>query len=145
MTPMKDVEVLLVEDDPGDVELIREGLNGAKIYINLHVIDDGIKAMKYLRREEPYRAASKPDLIILDLNLPKKDGKDVLHEVKNDEQLKSIPVVVLTTSASEEDVNRCYELGANCCITKPIGLEEFLKIVKSIKNFWVTIVKLPTA
>jgi len=145
MTPMKDVEVLLVEDDPGDVELIREGLNGAKIFINLHVIDDGIKAMKYLRREGPYRAASKPDLIILDLNLPKKDGKDVLHEVKNDERLKSIPVVVLTTSASEEDVNRCYELGANCCITKPIGLEEFLKIVKSIKNFWVTIVKLPTA
>ena len=145
MTPMKDVEVLLVEDDPGDVELIREGLNGAKIFINLHVIDDGIKAMKYLRREGPYRVAPKPDLIILDLNLPKKDGKDVLHEVKNDEQLKSIPVVVLTTSASEEDVNRCYELGANCCITKPIGLEEFLKIVKSIKNFWVTIVKLPTA
>ena len=145
MTPMKDVEVLLVEDDPGDVELIREGLNGAKIFINLHVIDDGIKAMKYLRREEPYRAASKPDLIILDLNLPKKDGKDVLHEVKNDERLKSIPVVVLTTSASEEDLNRCYELGANCCITKPIGLEEFIKIVKSIKEFWVTIVKLPAA
>lgn len=145
MTPVKDVEVLLVEDDPGDVELIKEGLNGAKIFINLHVVDDGVKAIKYLKREGPYGNASRPDLIILDLNLPKKDGKDVILEVRNDERLKSIPIVVFTTSASEEDFSRCYELGANCCITKPIGLDEFMKIVKSIKDFWVTIVKLPVA
>jgi len=145
MTPVKDVEVLLVEDDPGDVELIREGLINAKIFLNLHVTNDGIEAMKYLKREGPYSDASKPALIILDLNLPKKDGRDVLREIKNDAQLRSIPVVVFTTSASEEDFTRCYSLGANCCITKPIGLEEFIKIVKSIKEFWVTIVKLPAA
>ncbi|NJD55446.1 MAG: response regulator [Nitrospirae bacterium] len=145
MTPVKDVEVLLVEDDPGDIELIREGLDDAKILIDLHVVDDGIKAMKYLRREGPYNASARPELIILDLNLPKKDGRDVLLEIKKDEKLKSIPVVVLTTSASEEDFNRCYELGANCCITKPIGLQEFMRIVQAIHDFWVTIVKLPAA
>ena len=143
MNIMKSVEVLLVEDDPSDVELTREGLNDSKMLINLNVVHDGIMALKYLRREPPYPNAARPDLIILDLNLPKKDGREVLKEIKNDDILKSIPVVILTTSQDAYDIQRCYELGANCWITKPVGLEEFIKIVGSVQDFWFTVVKLP--
>ena len=143
MNVMKSVEVLLVEDDPSDVELTREGLNDSKMLINLNVVHDGIMALKYLRREPPYPNAARPDLIILDLNLPKKDGREVLKEIKNDDILKSIPVVILTTSQDAYDIQRCYELGANCWITKPVGLEEFIKIVGSVQDFWFTVVKLP--
>ena len=143
MNVMKSVEVLLVEDDPSDVELTREGLNDSKMLINLNVVNDGIQAMKYLRREPPYPDAARPDLVILDLNLPKKDGREVLKEIKNDDILKSIPVVILTTSQDAYDIQRCYELGANCWITKPVGLEEFIKIVGSVQDFWLTVVKLP--
>lgn len=143
MSPIKSVQVLLVEDDPADVELTREGLKDSKMMISLNVVDDGVKAMKYLRRESPYAEAVRPDLIILDLNLPKKDGREVLQEIKGDDNLKCIPVVVLTTSQAAWDIQRCYELGANCWITKPIGLEEFIKIVGTVQDFWFTVVKLP--
>ncbi len=143
MDPRKEVEVLLVEDDPGDVELTTEGLKDSKMLVNLHVVDDGIKAMKYLKREAPYTDALRPDLVLLDLNLPKKDGREVLREIKGSETLKSIPVVILTTSADEGHFSRCYEYGANCCITKPVGLDDFVRIVKTIQEFWFTIVKLP--
>lgn len=143
MSPIKSVQVLLVEDDPADVELTREGLKDSKMMINLNVVDDGIKAMKYLKKEAPYIDAVRPDLIILDLNLPKKDGREVLQDIKGDESLKCIPVVVLTTSQAAWDIQKCYELGANCWITKPIGLEEFIKIVGTVQDFWFTVVKLP--
>lgn len=143
MTPVKSVHILLVEDDPADVELTREGLKDSKMLVNLNVVDDGIKAMQYLRKETPYSDAARPDLIILDLNMPKKDGRAVLQEIKSDEGLKCIPVVVLTTSQDAWDIQRCYEMGANCWITKPIGLEEFIKIVGTVQDFWFTVVKLP--
>jgi two-component system response regulator len=143
MSPPRTVDVLLVEDDPADVELTREGLKDSKMLIHLDVVDDGIKAMQYLRREAPYADARRPDLIILDLNLPRKDGRQVLTELKKDEALKPIPVVVLTTSQDAWDIQRCYEWGANCWITKPIGLKEFIKIVETIQDFWFTVVKLP--
>jgi CheY-like chemotaxis protein len=143
MSPIKSVEILLVEDDPADVELTREGLHDSKMHVHLNVVDDGVKAMKFLRKEEPYKDAPRPDLIILDLNLPKKDGREVLQEIKGDEALKCIPVVVLTTSQDAFDIQRCYELGANCWVSKPIGLDEFIKIVSSVHDFWFTVVKLP--
>jgi two-component system response regulator len=145
MTPIRSAEILMVEDDAADVELTREGLKDAKMMVNLNVVDDGVKAIKYLRKEEPYGNAERPDLIILDLNLPKKDGREVLREIKNDENLKSIPVVVLTTSSDSWDIQKCYEWGANCWITKPIGLSEFIKIVSHLHDFWLTVVKLPRA
>jgi two-component system response regulator len=111
--------------------------------VHLNVVDDGVEAMKYLRKEPPYADARRPDLMILDLNLPKKDGREVLRDIKNDETLRCIPVVVLTTSQDEWDIQRCYELGANCWITKPIGLQEFVKIVGAVQDFWFTVVKLP--
>jgi two-component system response regulator len=143
MSPPRTVDVLLVEDDPADVELTREGLKDSKMLVHLDTVDDGIKAMQYLRREAPYMDARRPDLIILDLNLPRKDGRQVLTELKKDEALKPIPVVVLTTSQDACDIQRWYELGANCWITKPIGLKEFIKIVEAIQDFWFTVVKLP--
>jgi chemotaxis family two-component system response regulator Rcp1 len=143
MSPIRSVDVLLVEDDPADVELTREGLRDSKMLVRLESVDDGIKAMQYLRREAPYTDATNPDLIILDLNLPRKDGREVLQEIKKDEALKCIPVVILTTSQDEWDIQRCYEWGANCWITKPIGLREFIKIVGTIQEFWLTVVKLP--
>ena len=136
-------EILLVEDSPGDVRLTREALKDAKMYINLHVATDGIEAMAFLNREGPYVAVPQPDLILLDLNLPRKDGRQVLEEIKENPSLKCIPVVVLTTSASDEDVLRSYQLHANCYISKPVDLEGFLKVITSIDNFWLTIVKLP--
>jgi len=137
------IEVLLVEDSPGDVRLTREAFKDAKVHINLHVAMDGAEAMAFLNREGRHANSPRPDLILLDLNLPKKDGREVLAEIKENPTLKSIPVVVLTTSASEEDILRSYLLHANCYITKPVGLDGFLKIVQSIDNFWLSVVKLP--
>jgi two-component system, chemotaxis family, response regulator Rcp1 len=137
------IEVLLVEDSPGDVRLTREAFKDAKVHINLHVASDGAKAMAFLKRENEYANAPRPDLILLDLNLPKKDGREVLAEIKEDLTLKTIPVVVLTTSSSEADVLGSYQLHANCYITKPVGLEGFLTVVKSIDSFWLSVVRLP--
>jgi len=137
------IEVLLVEDSPGDVRLTREAFKDAKVHINLHVAPDGVEAMAFLRREGEYANVPRPDLILLDLNLPKKGGREVLEEIKESPTLKSIPVVILTTSASEEDILRSYMLHANCYITKPVGLDGFLKVVHSIDNFWLSVVKLP--
>jgi two-component system, chemotaxis family, response regulator Rcp1 len=137
------IEILLVEDSPGDVLLTREALRDAKIRLNLQVAADGEEAMALLRREGKYAAAPRPDLVLLDLNLPKKDGREVLQEIKADSNLAIIPVVILTTSASEVDILRSYQLHANCFVTKPVDLEQFLIVVKSIDNFWLTVVKLP--
>ena len=137
------IEVLLVEDSPGDVRLTREAFKDAKVHINLHVASDGAEAMAFLAREGAHVNALRPDLILLDLNLPKKDGREVLEEIKESPTLKSIPVVILTTSGSEADILRSYRLHANCYITKPVDLEGFLNVVKSIDNFWLSVVKLP--
>jgi CheY-like chemotaxis protein len=137
------LEVLLVEDSLGDVRLTQEALKDAKVHINLLVVRDGMDAMAFLMREGEYAAVPRPDLILLDLNLPRKDGREVLKEIKENPGLKSIPVVVLTTSASEADILRSYLLHANCYITKPVNLDGFLTVVKSIDNFWLSIVKLP--
>ena len=137
------IEVLLVEDSVGDVRLTREAFKDARVHINLHVAVDGDDAMTFLKRERQYADAPRPDLILLDLNLPKKDGREVLKEIKESRTLATIPVVILTTSASEEDILRTYQLHANCYITKPVDLEGFLKVVKSIDTFWLSVVKLP--
>lgn len=138
------LEVLLVEDDPADVELTREALADSKLMTNLHVVGDGIAAMEFLLGKGKYADSPRPDLILLDLNMPKKDGREVLEELKGAEDLRSIPVVVLTTSGAEEDILRSYNLGANCYVTKPVGLEQFMKVVEVIDNFWFTVVKLPS-
>ena len=140
---VRPIEILLVEDNPGDVDLDREALNDNKIHNNLSVVGDGVEAMAFLRREGAYAQAPRPDLVLLDLNLPKKDGREVLAEVKEDETLKRIPVVILTSSGAEADVLKTYNLHANCYITKPIDLNQFVKVVKSTKNFWLSIVTLP--
>jgi two-component system, chemotaxis family, response regulator Rcp1 len=137
------IEVLLVEDSAGDVRLTREAFRDAKVHINLHVATDGTEAMDFLKREGKHVNVPRPDLILLDLNLPKKDGREVLADIKQSDILKSIPVVILTTSASDEDILRSYLLHANCYITKPVDLDGFLKVVKSIDNFWLSVVKLP--
>jgi chemotaxis family two-component system response regulator Rcp1 len=137
------IVVLLVEDSPGDVRLTREAFKDAKVHIKLHVASDGVEAMDFLTQKGNYPDAPRPDLILLDLNLPKKDGREVLEEIKESPTLKSIPVVILTTSASEADILRSYRLHANCYITKPVGLDGFLEVVKSIDSFWLSIVKLP--
>ena len=139
----RSIEILLVEDNPGDVRLTIEGLKEGKVRNNLHVARDGVEALAFLRREGEYRDAVRPDLILLDLNLPRKDGREVLQDLKQDPALRTIPVVVLTTSRSEQDVLRSYELQANCYITKPVDLEQFITVVKSIEDFWLTIVTLP--
>jgi CheY-like chemotaxis protein len=137
------IEVLLVEDSPGDVRLTREALKDAKVHISLHVAADGIEAMAFLERTGKYAGARRPDLILLDLNLPRKDGREVLKEIKDSPVLRSIPVVILTTSSSEADVLKSYELHANCFISKPVDLEGFLKVIRSIDSFWLSVVKLP--
>ncbi|MGB5079928.1 MAG: response regulator [Burkholderiales bacterium] len=139
------VEILLVEDNPGDVRLTKEALKEGKVYSNLHWAKDGVEALEFLRRQGKHASASRPDIILLDLNLPKKDGREVLAIIKSDDQLKQIPVVVLTTSKAEEDVLRSYELHANCYVTKPVDLEQFIRVVKSIDRFWLTVVTLPPA
>jgi len=137
------IEILLVEDNPGDVRLTQEALKEGKIRNHLSVVDDGAKALDYLYRRGPYAAALRPDLILLDLNLPKKDGREVLAEIKGDAALRSVPVVVLTTSQADEDVVKAYDLHVNCYISKPIELAQFLTVVKAVEDFWLTIVKLP--
>jgi two-component system, chemotaxis family, response regulator Rcp1 len=137
------IEILLVEDNPGDVRLAQEALRDAKVRNTLHVAEDGVEAMAFLRREGRYLDAPRPDVILLDLNLPRKDGREVLAEIKADDDLKTIPVVVLTTSSAEADIVRTYELHANCYITKPVDLDQFIEVVRSINDFWLTVVKLP--
>jgi two-component system, chemotaxis family, response regulator Rcp1 len=136
------IEILLVEDNPGDARLTREALRDAKVRNNLHVAPDGVEALAFLRRQGKHATAPKPDLILLDLNLPKKDGREVLEEVKGDEQLRHIPIVILTTSQAERDIAESYRLRANAYVTKPVDLEQFLKVVQSIEHFWLEIVKL---
>ena len=139
----KPIEILLVEDNPGDVRLTQEAFKENKMLNHLSVVWDGEEALAFLRQEGEYAAATRPDLILLDLNLPKKDGREVLAEIKADEHLKRIPVVVLTTSSAEQDILKSYDLHANCYITKPVDLEQFIIIVRSIEDFWLTIAKLP--
>ena len=139
----KKIEILLVEDNPGDVRLTMEALKDGKVLNDLSVVGDGMEALVFLNQEGPYANAPCPDLILLDLNLPKKDGREVLMEIKNHEHLKHIPVVVLTTSSADKDILGAYELHANCYITKPVDFVQFTKVVKSIEDFWLTIVKLP--
>ncbi len=137
------IEILLVEDNVGDARLTLEAFQEGKVTNNLSVVRDGVEALAYLRREGAYANAVQPDLVLLDLNLPRKDGREVLAEIKADERLKRIPVVVLTTSAAEEDVARAYGNHANCYITKPVDLDQFLRVVQSIESFWLSLVKLP--
>jgi two-component system, chemotaxis family, response regulator Rcp1 len=139
----RSIEILLVEDNPGDIRLAKEALEESKLRNNLNIVMDGIEAIKYLRQEDNYLNVSVPDLILLDLNLPKKNGEEVLREIKNDDMLKYIPVVVLTSSKADEDIFKAYNLHANCFITKPVDFMQFIKVVKSIEEFWFTIVKLP--
>jgi two-component system, chemotaxis family, response regulator Rcp1 len=139
----KPIELLLVEDSEPDVRLTMEALHEAKVKNRLWVVEDGVEAMAFLRQEGRHAQAPRPDLILLDLNLPRKDGRQVLKEIKGDESLKRIPVVVLTTSKSEEDVLRVYDLHANCYINKPVDFNRFMEVVKSIENFWLTVVTLP--
>jgi CheY-like chemotaxis protein len=138
------IEILLVEDNPGDVRLTIEALKEGKVRNRLSVARDGVEALAFLRREGPHASASRPDLILLDLNLPKKDGREVLAEIKEDSRLRRIPVVVLTTSKAEEDILRTYDLHANCYITKPVDLEQFISVVRSIDDFWLSVVRLPS-
>ena len=140
---IKPIEILLAEDNPGDARLTVEGFKDAKIKNNITVVEDGIEAMAYLRHEGPYANAAHPDLILLDLNMPRKDGREVLAEIKADENLMRIPVLVFTISSAERDILEAYNLQANAFITKPIDLDEFITVVKSLEEFWLTIVKLP--
>ncbi|MEC4682164.1 MAG: response regulator [Nitrospirota bacterium] len=137
------VEFLLVEDNPGDVRLTREALRDSKVRNNLNVLGDGMSAMAFLRREPPYEEALRPDIILLDLNLPRMDGREVLSQIKADPSLKRIPVVVITSSEAEEDILKTYDLHVNCYVTKPVDLDQFIKVVQSIETFWLTIVQLP--
>jgi two-component system response regulator len=137
------IEILLVEDSPSDIDLTREALEDTKVHNNLNVVMDGVEALAFLRREGEHADAPHPDLILLDLNLPKKDGREVLAEVKSDPELRRIPVVVLTTSEAEQDIVESYNLHANCYVRKPVDLDAFLHVVRSIDNFWLAIVKLP--
>lgn len=141
--PGKVIDILLVEDNPGDVRLAQEALKESKVRNNLFVVEDGVEAMAYLRKQGKYAKAVHPDLILLDLNLPRKSGREVLAEVKTDDALKHIPVVVLTVSRAEEDIVRCYDHHANCYITKPLDFNQFMKVTKTIEEFWLTIVMLP--
>ena len=140
---VRPIELLLVEDSEPDVRLTIEALHEAKVKNRLWVVEDGVEAMEFLRQENRHADAPRPDLILLDLNLPRKDGREVLREVKADPSLRRIPVVILTTSRSEEDVLRAYDLHANCYITKPVDFSRFMEVVKSIEDFWLTVVKLP--
>ena len=137
------VEILLVEDSPTDVLLAKAALENSKIVNNLHTVTDGVEALEFLRRQGQYKDAPRPSLILLDLNLPKKDGREVLAEIKNDDKLKRIPVVVLTTSKSETDVMKAYDLHANCYVVKPVNYEQFAEVVKNIESFWFSVVTLP--
>lgn len=139
----KAIEILLVEDNPGDVRLTLEAFKEGKVINNLVVISNGVEALAYLRQQGAYANSTTPDLILLDLNLPKKDGREVLAEIKADERLRLIPVVVLTTSSAPDDIARAYGSHANCYITKPVDLDQFLNVVQSIESFWLSLVRLP--
>jgi len=139
----KPIEILLVEDNPGDVRLTQEALKNGKVLNNLSVVGDGVEALSFLNRKGKYPDAPRPNLILLDLNLPKKNGREVLEDIKKDAKFKRIPVVVLTISRDEQDIMKSYNRHANCYITKPVDLDQFIKVVKSIEDFWLTIVKLP--
>jgi CheY-like chemotaxis protein len=139
------IEILLVEDNPGDARLTLEAFKEGKVINNLSVVSNGVDALSFLRREGQYEKASVPDLVLLDLNLPKMDGREVLAAIKEDADLKSIPVVVLTTSSSQDDVARAYGHHANCYITKPVDLDQFLRVVQSIESFWLSLVRLPSS
>jgi len=140
---VRPAEILLVDDNPGDVRLTKEALKDAKVLNQLHVAKDGIKALEFLRRQGKYAKAVRPDLILLDLNLPRKDGREVLAEIKDDADLRRIPVVILTMSKAEEDIIKTYNLHANCYITKPVDLDRFIEVVRAVKDFWLAVVKLP--
>jgi two-component system, chemotaxis family, response regulator Rcp1 len=139
----KAIDILLVEDNPGDVRLTREALKEGKVLNTLHVVGDGIDALEFLRHKGLYTKVPHPDIILLDLNLPRMDGRELLAEIKTDPNLRRIPVVILTTSKAEEDIIKSYDLHANCYITKPVDLDQFITVVKSVEEFWFTIVKLP--
>ena len=143
MSPEHPIEVLLVEDDAADVELTREAMKEGKLFVRLSVVGDGVEAMQFLRGEGPFAGSAKPDLVLLDLNLPRKDGRSVLEDIRADEKLKHLPVVVLTTSDAATDILRSYKLGCNCYITKPVGFQQFIEVVRQIDQFWFTVVKLP--
>jgi len=140
---VRTIDILMVEDDPGDVRLTREALKGSKLLHSLNVVEDGVAALDYLRRIAPYQDAVRPDLVLLDLNLPRKDGREVLAAMKQDPALRAIPVVILTTSQAEEDVLRAYNLNANCYVTKPVDFDQFMRIVRTIEEFWLNVVTLP--
>ncbi|HXF78672.1 MAG TPA: response regulator [Usitatibacter sp.] len=137
------VEILLVEDNPGDHRLTKEALHEGKVYNNLHWVTDGVEAIEFLKQRGKHAKAPRPDIILLDLNLPKKDGRQVLSEIKQDPSLRAIPVVILTTSKAEEDVLKSYDLHANCYVTKPVDLEKFIVVIQSIDRFWLSVVTLP--
>jgi CheY-like chemotaxis protein len=139
------IEILLVEDSPSDTDLTLEALKDFKVRNHVSVVEDGVMALQFLRREGPFAEAPRPDLIMLDLNLPRKDGREVLAEIKKDERLKTIPVVVLTTSRADQDILRAYQLNANCYITKPVDFNQFLEVVRTIETFWLYVVALPPA
>ena len=140
----KAIEILLVEDNPADVRLTEEALREGKVKNTLHVARDGVEAIEFLKRQGRFKDAGRPDLVLLDLNLPRKDGREVLQQIKDDDELKTIPVVVLTTSSAEADILKSYKLHANCYITKPVDLEQFVQVVQAIDDFWLTVVRLPT-
>ena len=143
--PTRPIEILLVEDEPGDVRLTVEALRSARVHNRIHTVEDGVEALDFLHRRPPYADAPRPDLILLDLNLPRKDGREVLAEIKADPALRTIPVVVLTTSRARDDVLRSYDLHANCFISKPMDFNEFSAVVKSIEDFWLTVARLPSS
>lgn len=140
---IRPIEILLVDDNPGDIRLTQEALKESKVFNNLHIVEDGMEALEFLRKKGRFKNEITPDIILLDLNLPKRNGREVLTEIKNDDLLKKIPVVILTISRAEEDILKSYELHANCYITKPVDMNQFIKIVRSIEDFWFSIVKLP--
>ncbi len=146
MTPRthtKNIEILLVEDSPADILITREAFQDARLLNTIHVVEDGVKALEFLRQEGSYASAPRPDLILLDLNLPRKNGREVLAEIKGNAEFKTIPVVVLTTSNADEDILQAYDLHANCYVVKPVGFDNFLAAVQSIENFWFSVVVLP--
>ena len=140
---LEPIEILLAEDNPGDIRLTQQALKDSKMHNNLHVVNDGEQAVAFLRREHPYEDAPRPGLLLLDLNMPKKDGREVLQEIKDDPELRSIPTVVLTTSKADDDVLSAYQLHANAYITKPVDFDRFVEVVKGLQEFWLTIVRLP--
>ena len=140
---VRPIEILLVEDNPGDVRLTLEALKDGKVLNRLHVVEDGVAALDFFYRRDPYSGAPRPDLVLLDLNLPRRNGREILAQIKTDDALKTIPVVILTSSQADEDIVRAYELHANCYISKPVGFEQFTDIVRGIESFWLTIVNLP--